>query len=246
MAVFVGWELRTAEPLLRLQIFRDRGFASRHARARADVDRVRPVLLLRQRLLAGVARQERLERRAVHPVLLPRVRGHGSDRRADPRPPRRAGPRSSAAPRSAPSASTCSPASSPTCRSARRWLYIALAGGGLGLMLGPASTDAVNRATEHQLQRGHRHHPDRPQLRRQPRARRARRDPDQPERHQHHERADEGRRARTLRRHGIATSIGFARVRQRTPARATPRRSSTTSSSRSRTRPRPSSTSWPA
>ena len=27
-----------------------------------------------------------------------------------------------------------------------QWLYIAIAGGGLGLMLGPASTDAVNRA----------------------------------------------------------------------------------------------------
>ena len=65
-------------------------------------------------------------------------------------------------------------------------LYIAIAGGGLGLMLGPASTDAVNRAPEHQLQRGHGHHPDRAELRRQPRPGGPRRDSDQPERHQRH------------------------------------------------------------
>ena len=48
---------------------------------------------------------------------------------------------------------------------------------------------------EHELQRGHRHHPDRAELRRQPRTRRPRRDPDQPERHQRDQRADQARRA---------------------------------------------------
>ena len=43
----------------------------------------------------------------------------------------------------------------------KQTIYIMLAGGGLGLILGPASTDAVNRAPSTQLQRGHRHHPDR-------------------------------------------------------------------------------------
>ena len=72
-----------------------------------------------------------------------------------------------------------------------QWPHIMLAGGGVGLMLGPASTDAVNRAPEHELQRGHRHHPDRAQLRRQPRTGGPGRDPDQPEHTQRHRRADQ-------------------------------------------------------
>ena len=47
---------------------------------------------------------------------------------------------------------------------AQQW-YIALAGAGMGFMLGPASTDAVNRASRALLRRGHRHHPDGSQLR---------------------------------------------------------------------------------
>ena len=51
--------------------------------------------------------------------------------------------------------------------SAQQW-YIILAGAGMGFMLGPASTDAVNRASTALLRRGHRHHPDGQELRRQP------------------------------------------------------------------------------
>ena len=66
-------------------------------------------------------------------------------------------------------------------------LYIAIAGGGLGLMLGPGEHRRGQPSPEHELQRGHRHHPDRPQLRREPRPGGARRDPDQPERDLHDE-----------------------------------------------------------
>ncbi len=48
----------------------------------------------------------------------------------------------------------------------QQW-YIVLAGAGMGFMLGPASTDAVNRASQALLRRGDRHNPDRPELRRQ-------------------------------------------------------------------------------
>ena len=60
--------------------------------------------------------------------------------------------------------------SSTTCRSARSGPYLAIAGAGMGLTLGPVSTDALNRAAPARLRRGHRGDPDGPQLRRQPRA----------------------------------------------------------------------------
>ena len=59
-----------------------------------------------------------------------------------------------------------------------QWYFIVLAGAGIGLLLGPASTDAVNRAPSNELRRDHRHHPNQPQLRGQPRLGHARHDPD--------------------------------------------------------------------
>ena len=50
-----------------------------------------------------------------------------------------------------------------------QWYWIVVAGAGLGLVLGPVSTDALNRAPGRRLRRGHRHHPDRAQPGRQPR-----------------------------------------------------------------------------
>ncbi len=49
----------------------------------------------------------------------------------------------------------------------QQW-FVILAGAGMGLMLTPASTDAVNRRFQSLLRRGHRHHPDGQELRRQP------------------------------------------------------------------------------
>ena len=65
----------------------------------------------------------------------------------DARPGRRPSARSSSAARSAPSGFGFGPARSPAWTSANRSWYIILAGAGMGMMLGPASTDAVNRAS---------------------------------------------------------------------------------------------------
>ena len=202
MVAFVAWELRTREPLLRLQIFRDRGFAvetialglmsvvfvpffffaSVYAQVSLGESASNAGLYILYFFLGFVIMAQIggriLDRRGARPAVVVRQRA----RRGRLLPARRA--------------------SSPTCRWARSGSTSMLAGGGIGLMLAPASTDAVNRAPEHQLQRGHRHHPDRAQLRREPRARRARRDPDQPQRHQRHRRSDEGRRAERRRAQG--------------------------------------------
>jgi hypothetical protein len=59
-------------------------------------------------------------------------------------------------------------------------IYIVMAGAGMGLMLGQANTDAINRASPVLLRRGHRHHPDGAQLRGQPRLRHLGHDFDHP------------------------------------------------------------------
>ena len=51
--------------------------------------------------------------------------------------------------------------------SAQQW-YIIIAGGGVGFMLGPASTDAGEPRLQAFLRRSHRHHPDGEELRGQP------------------------------------------------------------------------------
>ena len=204
------------------------------------VGRVRPVLLLRQRLRPGVARRERLEGRPLHHVLLPRLRGRGADRRPDPRPARRAARVVAGAAISAVGFFLLA-GSSPTCRSARQWPAIMLAGAGIGLILGPASTDAVNRAPASATARS----PASPR----PRGTSARAsaspssarilitaEPDE-----RHRRARPGRRAeRPGREGGRRRSAAPARARGGRAARA--RSSCTTSSSRSPARPRPCST----
>ena len=59
-----------------------------------------------------------------------------------------------------------------------QWYYIVIAGAGVGLVLSPANTDALNRVAERALRRGDRDHPDGAELRLQPRAGGARLDPD--------------------------------------------------------------------
>ena len=122
--------------------------------------------------------------------------------------------------------------------------YIIMAGAGMGLMLGTASTDAVNRApaTSYSEVTGI--------------TQTARnfgatlglailgRGPHQPQRDQRHRRADQVRRPAGGRPQGgeLVQPPSAAGSGQR----GSRRRSSTTSSSPSRTRPRRSSTSWPA
>ena len=89
MVAFVAWELRTPEPLLRLQIFRDRGFAVETA-----VLGLMSIVFVPFFFFASVYAQVSLgesasQRRLLHPVLLPRLRDRGPGRRADPRPARR-------------------------------------------------------------------------------------------------------------------------------------------------------------
>ena len=120
MGAFVAWELRCPEPLLRPADLQGSSVRGGHDRARNDVDRVRPVLLLRERLLAGLAGPELVQGRRVHPLLLPRVRDPGPDRRADARSPGSEAPGGDRRARSRRSGSSCSPASSPTCHSAPR------------------------------------------------------------------------------------------------------------------------------
>ena len=110
------------DPLLRLEIFRNRASRST-TRARADVDRVRAVLLLRERLRPGLAARAATKAGLyllyffLGYVVASQIGGRILDRRG-------ARPRSCSAARSARSASTCSPASSPTSRSAQQSIYI--------------------------------------------------------------------------------------------------------------------------
>ena len=59
----------------------------------------------------------------------------------------------------------------------KQQIWVIVAGAGMGMMLGPANTDAVNRAVQPLLRRSDRHHPDHPELRRQPGPGRAGHDP---------------------------------------------------------------------
>ena len=73
--------------------------------------------------------------------------GRRADRRPDAGPGRGEAAGRSWAARCPPSGSGCGPARSPGSDFSTQQWYIILAGAGMGLMLGPASTDAVNRAS---------------------------------------------------------------------------------------------------
>jgi fucose permease len=145
MVAFVLWELRTPEPLLRLQIFRDRGFSAETA-----VLGMISVAFVPFFFFASEYAQVSLGENASHAgvyilyffigfVILAQVGGRILDRRGA-KPAVVGG---------------CALAAIGFYLLARKMtdlslshqrLYIMLAGGGLGLMLGTASTDAVNRA----------------------------------------------------------------------------------------------------
>ena len=59
----------------------------------------------------------------------------------------------------------------------KQQIWVIVAGAGMGMMLGPANTDAVNRAGNLSYGEATGHHPDHPELRRQPGPGRARHDP---------------------------------------------------------------------
>ena len=145
MVAFVAWELRTADPLLRLRIFRDRGFA-----VETIVLGLMSVVFVPFFFFASVYAQVSLGEDASHAglyimyfflgfVVMAQVGGRILDTR---------GARPAVVYGSALGAvGFYLLAGKLTDLSlGAQSLYVALAGGGLGLMLGTASTDAVNRA----------------------------------------------------------------------------------------------------
>jgi len=142
---FVAWELRTPEPLLRLQIFRDRGFA-----IDTTVLATMSIVFVPFFFFASVYAQVSLGKPAskageyllyffVGFVIAAQVGGRILDRRG------------------ARPAVVCGSAIGAVgfyllagkltdLSLGAQWVYVMIAGAGVGLILGPASTDAVNRA----------------------------------------------------------------------------------------------------
>jgi EmrB/QacA subfamily drug resistance transporter len=145
MVAFVLWELRTPDPLLRLQIFRDRGFSAETA-----ILGMISVAFVPFFFFGSVYAQVSLGEDASHAglyilyffigfVILAQVGGRILDRRGAK--PAVVGGCAIAAVGFYLLAGKMTDLSLSHQR-----FYVALAGGGLGLMLGTASTDAVNRA----------------------------------------------------------------------------------------------------
>ena len=145
MVAFVAWELHTPEPLLQLRIFRDRGFSVENA-----VLALMSVVFVPFFFFASVYAQLSLGQSASNAgfyimyfflgfVILAQVGGRMLDQRGA-RPAVVLGSVISAV-------GFFLLAGKLTDLSlSHQWIYVMIAGGGIGLMLGPASTDAVNRA----------------------------------------------------------------------------------------------------
>ncbi len=145
MVAFVAWELRASEPLLRLQIFADRGFAVETAALG-----LMSIVFVPFFFFASVYSQVSLGKNSAHAgeyilyffigfVILAQIGGRILDKRGA-RPAVVGGCALGAA-------GFFLLAGKVTDLSlGAQTLDIMLAGAGLGLMLGPASTDAVNRA----------------------------------------------------------------------------------------------------
>ncbi|HUA46051.1 MAG TPA: MFS transporter [Solirubrobacteraceae bacterium] len=145
MVAFVRWELRTPDPLLRLRIFSDRGFAADTA-----VLGLMSVVFVPFFFFASVYSQVSLGKTSSQAglyllyfflgyVIASQVGGRILDRRGA-RPAIVFGCAISAV-------GFFLLAGKLTDLSlGKQWLYVAIAGAGIGLMLTPASTDAVNRA----------------------------------------------------------------------------------------------------
>jgi EmrB/QacA subfamily drug resistance transporter len=143
--LFVAWELRTRSPLLRLEIFRDRGFATETA-----VLGLMSVVFVPFFFFASVYSQISLGKSASNAgvyllyfflgfVILAQVGGRILDQRGA-RPAVVLGCALGAV-------GFFLLAGKLTSLSLHaQWPYVMLAGGGIGLMLGTSSTDAVNRA----------------------------------------------------------------------------------------------------
>ena len=141
LVVFYVVEIRTPSPLMQMSMFRIRPFLVENIVLGVATLAFVPVFFFAKPVRAAGAGPVVLAGEPVPAVLLHRVRRGGADRRPDAGPDRRQA------------------AGGPGLRAGRGRLlalgregdrpqlwYVILAGGGMGLMLGPASTDAVNRA----------------------------------------------------------------------------------------------------
>ena len=233
-----------ADPDLREPRLRGR----QHRPLPAD-DPVRAAVLLRQHVRADLARRKRLGNRALPADLLRRLRRRLAVGRQDPRPESGRGHRWCWAARSPRSASPSGASTLPDLSVSSQWYYIVLAGAGVGLVLSPANTDALNRVPRQPLRRGDRDHPDGAELRLQPRPRRARLGPDPREQVQpggdpgrQGSAEGAGRRSRRLRQPGRRSDLRKHRPQRRQPSVEALRHGAP----RLRRSPRgPSSTGWP-
>ena len=179
-------------------------------------DPLRPALLLRQHVRADLARRKRLGNRPLPADLLRRLRHRLAVGRQDARPGR--GPAAGGA-RLRGRRGRLLPLGQLADRLSvsDQWYYIVLAGVGVGLVLSPANTDALNRVPRKPLRRGDRDHPDGAQLRLQPRPRGARHDPDPAEQVEPRGDADRPRacRRRPPTKSPTAISQGGGQLRKR-------------------------------
>ena len=133
------------EPLIDVRIFARPRLRGRQRRAVPAVGRLRPAVLLREPLRADLARRDASE---AGLYLLVFFGGFGAVSQSAAASSTSAGPapRSFPAARSPRSASASGPAALPDLDLSNQWYFIVIAGAGVGLVLGPASTDALNRA----------------------------------------------------------------------------------------------------
>ncbi|MGO9976154.1 MAG: MFS transporter [Solirubrobacteraceae bacterium] len=145
MVAFVAWELRASEPLLRLQIFRDRGFATETIALGLMSVAFVPFFFFAS-IYSQVSLGESASKAGLYIlyfflgyVIMSQLGGRILDRR---------GARPAVIYGSALAAvGFYLLAGKLTDLSlGAQWVYVMIAGGGIGLMLTPASTDAVNRA----------------------------------------------------------------------------------------------------
>ncbi len=145
MVAFVAWELRASDPLLRLQIFRDRGFATETIALGLMSVAFVPFFFFAS-IYSQVSLGESASKAGLYIlyfflgyVIMSQIGGRILDRR---------GARPAVIYGSALAAvGFYLLAGKLTDLSlGAQWVYVMIAGGGIGLMLTPASTDAVNRA----------------------------------------------------------------------------------------------------
>ena len=147
LVVFVLVERGTTSPLIDVNIFQIRPFAVENLRARDLEPRLHPDVLLRQRVRPALAREVGVLGEPRAALFLHRLRDRGADRRADARPGRSQAPgRARLHPRRG-RVLALGQQGDRASTSARRSGSSILTGAGMGFMLGPASTDAVNRAS---------------------------------------------------------------------------------------------------